>query len=216
MLIINDNFICYKRTDMIDENYNTKINTVSDIYEHLPTLYEYSKECTSIAEFGVRSIVSTWAFLKALKENKRPNKKLICLDIESVPLIHTIIPEARKYNIDMQFICNNSIHASIPSIDLLFIDTWHVYGHLKRELAMHHEKVKKYIIMHDTEVDKIAGESIRMGMNIQSQSQLSGYPIEEITHGLQPAIDEFLTLHQEWTIHKVYTNNNGLTILKRK
>ena len=29
--------------------------------------------------------------------------------------------------------------------DLLFIDTWHVYGHLKRELKAHEKKVNKYI-----------------------------------------------------------------------
>ena len=34
--------------------------------------------------------------------------------------------------------------------------------------------------------------------------------------GLQPAIIEFLNDNPEWFLFKEYTNNNGLTILKRK
>ena len=33
--------------------------------------------------------------------------------------------------------------------------------------------------------------------------------------GLQQAIDEFLTENPHWVVEKVFTNNNGLTILKR-
>lgn len=201
---------------MINEHYQHEVKQYSDIFEHLPTLYEYAKKCTAVAEFGVRGIISTWAFLKGLQENNYKQKKLICVDIDDVPNIYKIISEVRKSGIDMKFICQNSIHVDLPPIDLLFIDTWHIYGHLKRELEAHHEKVRKYIIMHDTEVDKIHGESIRMGLNIEAQVGASGYSIEEIRLGLQPAIDEFLLQHPEWTIEKIYTNNNGLTILRRK
>ena len=38
-------------------------------------------------------------------------------------------------------------------VDLLFIDTFHVYGQLKRELARFEGQVRRYIAMHDTEVD---------------------------------------------------------------
>lgn len=54
-------------------------------------------------------------------------------------------------------------------VDLLFIDTWHVYGHLKRELALHAPRVRKYIAMHDTTIDWEVGESIRMEYNILAQ-----------------------------------------------
>jgi hypothetical protein len=70
--------------------------------------------------------------------------------------------------------------------------------------------------MHDTELDKIDGETIRCGWDAKKQSEESGYSIEEINTGLQKAIDEFLDTNKEWEIYKVYTNNNGLTILKRK
>ena len=33
--------------------------------------------------------------------------------------------------------------------------------------------------------------------------------------GLWPAVTEFLEQHPEWELHKRFTNNNGLTIIKR-
>ena len=38
---------------------------------------------------------------------------------------------------------------------------------------------------------------------------------KDIRTGLSKAIEEFLAAHTEWKIHEVYTNNNGLTALKR-
>jgi hypothetical protein len=100
--------------------------------------------------------------------------------------------------------------------DMLFIDTWHVYAHLKRELAHWHGHVRKYIVMHDTTVDEVWGESLRMHMDIGRQAVESGYPEEEIRKGLGPAIAEFLEAHPEWMLEKKYTHNNGLTVLARK
>lgn len=200
----------------IESNFQKMCNTRSDINEHLPTLMELSKDCETICEFGVRSIVSTWAFLHGLQLNNSKNKNLVSVDIVNVKDINSVIDIAKKDNISMKFICENSVNCEIPETDMLFIDTWHIYGHLKRELATHHKKVSKYIVMHDTELDKIKGESIRSGWDIKKQSEESGYSVEEISTGLQKAIDEFLSEHQEWVLHKVYTNNNGLTILKRK
>jgi hypothetical protein len=33
--------------------------------------------------------------------------------------------------------------------------------------------------------------------------------------GLWKAIEEFLEINPHWSVHERYTNNNGLTILKR-
>ena len=62
--------------------YTELCNSSSDINEHLPTLTELSKECNTIVEFGVRNVVSTFAFAVA-----KPNK-LICVDI------------VKSYNVD--------------------------------------------------------------------------------------------------------------------
>jgi hypothetical protein len=47
---------------LVDSKYNDVANSFSDINEHIPTLYEYAKNCEVIAEMGVRGVVSTWAF----------------------------------------------------------------------------------------------------------------------------------------------------------
>jgi hypothetical protein len=99
--------------------------------------------------------------------------------------------------------------------DLLFIDTWHVYGQLKRELARWNRHAKKYIILHDTEVDKWLGETIRRELDADSQSREFGIPVAEINRGLWPAVLEFLEEHPEWTLLEKYTNCNGLTVLTR-
>ena len=102
-------------------------------------------------------------------------------------------------------------------VDLTFIDTWHVYGQLKRELARFAPRTKKYIIMHDTTVDEIQGESVRTihKCNPEEQSRLSGIPLDEVLKGLGPAIEEFLFDNSDWVLHEKFTNNYGLTILKR-
>ena len=102
-------------------------------------------------------------------------------------------------------------------VDLTFIDTWHVYGQLKRELARFAPRTKKYIIMHDTTVDEWFGETKRNihKYDVNKQSIDSGIPVEEILKGLWPAIEEFLEANKEWELHARWLNNNGLTILKR-
>jgi hypothetical protein len=100
-------------------------------------------------------------------------------------------------------------------VDLTFIDTWHVYGQLKRELEKFSNITKKYIIMHDTTVDEIYGETIRMGMNAYQQSLATGFPMSEINKGLGAAVNEFLENNKDWILKEKFFNNNGLTVLER-
>jgi hypothetical protein len=196
-------------------NYRHLCSQVSDINRHLPRLYKYARRCESIAEFGVRGIVSTWAFLHGLLESNSRTKDLICVDIADIPEMESVRKIADSNGIRLTFQCHDSATCSIPTVDLLFIDTWHIYGHLKRELAKHHGSVRKYILMHDTEMDGILGESVRNGWNIKEQAQKSGYPEEDIRCGLQRAISEFLAEHPEWKLLRRYHHSCGLTILAR-
>ena len=196
-------------------NYELKCSQVSDIHRHLPTFYKYATGCETIAEFGVRGIVSTWAFLRGLLENNSPKKELICVDIEDIPEMKNVQQIASSSGIGLTFQRHDSATCTIPTVDMLFIDTWHVYGHLKRELRKHHGSVLKYILMHDTESDGILGESQRHGWNIKEQAQKSGYPEEEIRCGLQRAVTEFLAEHAEWKLLRRYHYSCGLTVLAR-
>jgi hypothetical protein len=201
--------------DTVNSKYTQLCNTGSDINEHLPTLYAYAKECESVFETGVRGCVSSWALTKGLLENGKANRSLFLNDISPCD-IGELLNTTRNLPIQMEYKWVNNLQLDLPrNVDLTFIDTWHVYGQLKRELEKFSKVTNKYIIMHDTTVDGIYGETIRLGMNAMYQSSLSGFPVEEILCGLQKAVDEFLAANKGWVIDKVYTNNNGLTILKK-
>jgi hypothetical protein len=186
-----------------------------DIWEHLPYLENITRECTSVLECGVRSVISTWAFLHGLVNNNSKIKRLTSCDIEYSNNVNDVNALCKKYDVKFSFIIGNDLHIPMIPYDLIFIDTWHIYGHLRRELSYLSPYAKKYIILHDTEVDKIQGESIRMGQNLEEASKQSGYTIDEVSCGLQKAVDEFLVAHPEWKIKEHFINCNGLTVLER-
>ena len=118
--------------------------------------------------------------------------------------------------IDIKYDWINDLYLEIKGkYDLTFIDTWHVYGQLKRELEKFSKVTNKYIIMHDTTVDAELGETIRLGWNAKEQSMKTGFPLDEINKGLIPAITEFLESNKNWKMKERFTNNNGLTILEK-
>ena len=198
------------------EIYDYYVRTPSDINEHLDTLRKCASECASVAEFGVRGGVSTYSLLLGLLNNGREQKSYVGVDVDScskvVPIVQNL---SNMLGIRYEFIHADSAKVNIQNVDMLFIDTWHIYGHLKRELQNNHSKVSKYIVMHDTTVDEWLGESIRCSCNIKQQVAESGYPEDEITKGLWPAVSEFLEAHPEWRLKERYINNNGLTVLER-
>lgn len=192
------------------------VNTPSDINEHLLTLMTYAQECEYIVELGVRGCVSSWALLAGLLQNQKPNKSLFMNDITECP-IQSVVEQGRQAGVSMNYQWCNDLYLDVSKepIDMVFIDTWHVYGQLKRELAKFGPVTRKYILMHDTTVDGEQGETIRNGWDAEHQSWTTGIPVNEIWKGLWPAVEEFLQQNPEWQLHKRYTNNNGLTILKR-
>lgn len=206
--------------DLVDSKYNglCKLsygNLSFDIHEHLPTLYKYAKECETVFETGVRGCVSSWALTKGLLENGKESRSLFMNDISPCNITE-LLNATKDLPIKMDYKWMNNLQLDLPyRVDMTFIDTWHVYGQLKRELERFSKVTNKYIAMHDTTVDEIYGETIRCGLNAHQQSKESGFPVEEIKCGLQKAIDEFLAAHPEWILDARYTNNNGLTILRR-
>lgn len=194
-------------------NYRILYATPSDINEHLKTLYRYTRVCSSVVECGVRNVVSSYAFASGLVGT--PNNSFAMIDLCESETMPKFLAQCKEEGVNARFLCANDIECNPIPTDLLFIDTWHVYGHLKRELAHWHSVVRKYIILHDTTVDEIHGESIRMWMDTHKQSVESGYPEHEIRLGIGPAITEFLRSHPEWILERKYTHNNGLTVLAR-
>jgi hypothetical protein len=156
-----------------------------DIREHLTTLKEYSSECRSITEMGVRSIVSTWALLAGKPE------RMVSIDICHPSFyganLEEVISSCVEEKIDFKFIQASTLDIVIEETDLLFIDTLHTYDQLKQELFLHGNKSNKFLILHDTESCK----------------------------EMVPAIHEFIQNNPIWKIKKIFENNNGLTILEK-
>lgn len=207
----------------LENKYRELCNTPSDINEHLPTLFYYSSKCQSAIELGVRGVISTYAILYGLLLNSNNKKQLLLNDIEPCN-ISDIIEISNDLEVELNYQWINDLEMNITeNYDLTFIDTYHVYGQLKRELDKFSKITNKYIIMHDTTVDEQYGEIIRMFPNqecydneAQRMSKITNIPENELLIGLWPAIEEFLDSNPEWSLCKRYMNNNGLTILEKK
>jgi len=190
------------------DNLETKLKilseTPSDINEHLYTISKYSKECNYITEMGVRGVISTWALL-----NGRP-KKMVSYDIQHPNQfgqdINEVYDVAEENNIKYDFILANVLDVQIEPTELLFIDTWHSYKQLKKELNIHSKNVSKYIILHDT---------TSYEFNDEVSYEMWGEEWKGEGVGLWKAVEEFLMENNDWILHERFVNNNGLTILKK-
>lgn len=190
----------------LQEYFDFNRTNPTDINEHLETFKRYSQECDVVIEMGVRGIVSTWGFLMG-----KP-KKLIGIDLFPPEKFNGNQQEvyriANEVGVNYEFRVGDTLNCEIEECDLLFIDTWHDFLQLKKELNRHSGQVKKYIILHDTSSFGFNDEpSYDDYENQRKETNLS--------KGLNPAIDEFLFSNKNWYIHERFANNNGVTILKR-
>ena len=194
---------------MLKTKFNLLCSTPSDINEHLPVIKDFASECDTIVELGVRIPISTFALMMG-----KP-KKLISVDIlhpshfGGAHELELVYEYAKQENIDFSFILNDSISFNFEKCDLLFIDTWHTYKQLISELITHQEKVSKYIILHDTTTYAFSDEAN------WAQSPEANF-IGDKKQGLWNAVEDFLSHFPNWELYKRYTNNNGLSVLKRK
>lgn len=172
-----------------EAEYQSACSRGTDIHEHLPTLSRLTSECSHVIEMGICTGQSTRAFL-------RHDVEYIGYDIHLQPGITDYFEDALKSGRRVRYHVADTKTFTIQETDLLFIDTAHNYDQLKEELRLHAHMVKKYIVFHDT-------------TTFEHRDENGAGP------GLWPAIQEFLDAHSEWGIKERYTNNNGLTVLRR-
>ena len=204
---------------VLADKFRAVCSEPSDISEHCSVLAAYARQCSHVTEAGVRSGVASWAILQGL-DWSRPEggqrKTMIGIDLNPTPSFDGLRQLSQQLDIDYRFLLGNDLEVELEPTDLSFIDTWHIYGQLKRELARFAPLTRKFIILHDTTVDAIYGETIRNGWNAEEQARQSNFTIQEVTTGLWPAVEEFLQANsQSWRLEMRLTNNNGLTVLKR-
>lgn len=191
-----------------------------DINEHLETLKNIASECNTVIEFGVRCMVSIFSFATSGCKN------LLAYDIYHPAVFDKYKFDqleiyCKKYRINFQFFQKDVLLLeTIPECDLLFLDTIGTYFQCKCELTLFSKKVKKYIIIHDTDLYAEKDE-----LSVSKEEWIGKYNSNEIiksiieldnnSFGLNKAIDEFLQSNKNWKLYRKYKNNNGLTILKK-
>ena len=176
------------------------VETKSDINEHLETLRAYARECDHVTEMGCWRGYSACALLNGLMDVS--GGKLVVYDFDQDYLdrvekkLRPVVPD----NVEMELNLDSTIRPDleIEETDLLFIDTLHTYDQLLKELKQHHEKVRKYILLHDVVSFGVVGEDRK-------------------SPGLQDAYEDFLdeVAGGVWEVRAIHENNNGLAILQR-
>jgi len=174
----------------LDMEYDWARTNPGDIYENVHVLYDLAQHCESVVEMGVRTGVSTRAFLAS-------GVALTSYDVILEDNVARLFEMARQLGSKAQYIQANVLDIKIPSTDMLFIDTWHTYGQLRKELKLHGNQAQKYLIFHDTHTFGLSGED------------------GQDRRGLLSAIIEFVIANPHWRFHTYRTNNNGLTVLER-
>lgn len=174
----------------LETKFNSLFGQVTDMLGYIVAIYGYAAKSKRIVEFGVDDCTSTWILLTGKPE------WLKSYDIVRKPEVNEVEAVSKGEGLNFEFINKSSLEVEIPECDLLFIDSFHSYDQLTRELQLHAFKVSKWIILHDTTV---------FGSIDQTNTG----------RGLWPAVEEFLAANKEWSIKERYTHCYGLTILER-
>ena len=141
-------------------------------------------DCNSYTEFGVNQGTT---LATALLQN--PDiVRAYDINLHRYVKVSSLFDQyAKGHNIDYSITECNTLECSIEPVDLLYIDTLHYHDHLVKELALHGNKAKKYIIFHDTFAQK----------------------------GLKQAVQEFVQQNSEWSIVTDCQINVGFMTIRR-
>lgn len=141
----------------LEDEYRRLCSTPSDINQHLPTLVAETLRLNAqqVIELGVRSGVSTVAFLYALEQT---GGRLISIDIDGRP----DIGDHDRWTFIQGDDCDPDLYASLSPADVVFIDTSHLYKHTVAELNLYRWLVRPggVIICHDTMLQRPEGAPI--------------------------------------------------------
>lgn len=177
----------------MNELLATYIATPSDINEHLQTLHDICIEtdATVVVELGVRTGVSTAAFLAAMETT---GGVVWSCDINQ-PRVDPLIRDHPRW----EFWWGDDLELAdeAPDCDVLFIDTSHAYQHTLDELDAYAAKAAKVIVLHDTQLEQ--------------PEQVGPQP----SFPVRKACLEWLDRNPGWGWHE-FTNNNGLGVMRRQ
>lgn len=178
---------------------NTSVNPPTDINEHLTLLFDLASQCEHVTEMGTRGANgSTISFLAAQPA------EFIAWDLNPYSIVSQSVADlvAQSGRTKFQPRVGDTLKIVTEPTDLLFIDTLHTGLQLKAELIRHADpienKIKKYIVFHDTFTFGYKGE-------------------DGSEPGLRKVINWFIQKHAfpKWSVIEDRKNNNGLVVLER-
>lgn len=165
----------------IEQKYQELLLIPSDVNENFPLIRKSVEEGDFVVELGVRKCVSTWALL-AGKPSRLYSVDVVQPDIE---LLNEIGVASEKEDIKFGFVLGDSTQVVIPGIDVLFVDTLHLYSHVVKELWRHSSVVRKRIIFHDWKIPEV-----------------------------RSCVQDFL-YSPDWELEEISWGSNGLAVCKR-
>jgi predicted O-methyltransferase YrrM len=185
---------------------NTVLTGTGDSDKHLLTLFSIalSIEAKSILELGVRSGATSLPFLMAAG--------LTNGYVESVDLNPTTFICPEEYIDNWKFYQANALSIlkekteNKIKYDLIYVDDWHSYEHVKEELEYIDQLVRpgSVVILHDLMYGNTC-PYYHVDLTLCSPQWANGGPYRAVAE-LNPNFWEFSTI----------PSNNGLTILRKK
>lgn len=162
----------------------------NDFNTHFPTIRRFADVCSHVTEFGSRDYGVAALVGHKPKYIRSYNTQPQGAAYWKLELLAKEIP-------DLNVIVTHENHieqsALIEETDLLFIDSRHTREQLAEELRLHAWRVRRFIILHDTELFGFNGEG--------------GGP------GLKPALIEFMQKNKEWSVIYASKDQAGLMVL---
>lgn len=193
---------------MLESILKTAINGGGDSDRHAMVLFSLALATRgeNYIELGVRNADSTFPILEAVKIN---GGNLYSVDINPVPEKAT-----RKLSCDnWNFVTQDAVKflqdwedSKMPAPDFVYVDDWHSYDHVKKELEILDRIVTPdtIIVLHDLMYGNTA-PYYHSDMTLKDGQWANGGPYRAVAE-LNPQFWEFSTL--PWS--------HGLTILRKK
>lgn len=188
--------------------YTNKSPIELDNYQRV-TLLDIEKQL--ITDFKIS--ITVVDFSNIINPNLVRNLKDFIGEKELIQVVNTWTPKMQEVtDLNFKVLFNGQ---EIPPANILSINSWSVYGNIRRLIAKYSHYVKKYIIIYGTTLDAQWGESLRKNHNIQFESSQSGHSEETIKKGIWPAIEDFLKENRNWELYARIMEGSGITVLNR-
>ncbi|KAH8094417.1 hypothetical protein JL720_4418 [Aureococcus anophagefferens] len=148
----------------LGRGHAARLEAVSDVRGHLGRLEALAADARSVLECGVRHGVASWALAHGLarswrrKGRRRLVRNDVAADVGAEPRFLAAVAAA-GVRVEEHWSVSD-LHLDVGAVDVVFIDTLHTYGQLRRELEKFGATTRSYIAIHDTEVDGQRGEAL--------------------------------------------------------